>query len=245
MRIMTSILLIGAAIGAAAFGILGFQGKMSRKPPFELFPDMDRQAKLRPQEPNHFFSKGVIFQLPPAGPVARGEPVQTTTGAVYGFEDSPVNTGLVTVARGEPVQTTTGAVYGFEDSPVNTGLVTGTTNFVELNPLPVTDELIQRGHERFDIYCAPCHGKLGDGNGITKKIGVMAAAANLHDERIVEMTDGEIFNTVTHGKGLMGAAGPLMPTQDRWAAIAYFRALQLSWLGSTNDLTAEQKAVLK
>jgi len=217
MRIMTSILLIGAAIGAAAFGILGFQGKMSRKPPFELYPDMDRQAKLRPQEPNHFFANGVSSQLPVAG----------------------------TIARGEPVQTTAGAVYGFEDSPVNTGLVTGTTNFVELNPLPITVEVIQRGHERFDIYCAPCHGKLGDGNGITKKIGAMPAVANLHDKRIVEMTDGEIFNTVTHGKGLMGAAGPLMPAPDRWAAIAYLRALQLSWLGSTNDLTAEQKAALK
>jgi mono/diheme cytochrome c family protein len=217
MRIIISILLIGAAIGAAAFGILGFQGKMSRKPPFELFPDMDRQAKLRPQEPNHFFANGVSSQLPVAG----------------------------TIARGEPIQTTDGAVYGFEDSPVNTGFVTGTTNFVELNPLPVTAEVMQRGHECFDIYCAPCHGKLGDGNGITKKIGAMPAVANLHDKRIVEMTDGEIFNTVTHGKGLMGAAGPLMPTQDRWAAIAYLRALQLSWLGSTNDLTAEQKAVLK
>jgi mono/diheme cytochrome c family protein len=217
MRIMTSILLIGAAIGVAAFGILGFQGKMSRKPPFELFPDMDRQAKLRPQEPNHFFANGVSSQLPVAG----------------------------TIPRGEPVQTTDGAVYSFEDSPVNTGLVTGTTNFVELNPLPVTGEVIQRGHERFDIYCAPCHGKLGDGNGITKKIGAMPAVANLHDKRIVEMTDGEIFNTVTHGKGLMGAAGPLMPTPDRWTTIAYLRALQLSWLGSTNDLTAEQKAGLK
>ena len=217
MRIMTSILLIGAVIGAAAFGILGFQGKMSRKPPFELFPDMDRQAKLRPQEPNHFFANGVSSQLPVAG----------------------------TIARGEPIQTTDGAVYGFEDSPVNTGFVTGTTNFVELNPLPITDEVIQRGHERFDIYCAPCHDKLGDGNGITKKIGAMPAVANLHDKRIVEMTDGEIFNTVTHGKGLMGAAGPLMPTPDRWATIAYLRALQLSWLGSTNDLTAEQKAALK
>jgi mono/diheme cytochrome c family protein len=222
MRIIISILLIGAAVGAAAFGILGFQGKMSRKPPVELysdrmFPGMDRQAKLRPQEPNHFFANGVSSQLPVAG----------------------------TIARGEPIPTTDGAVYGFEDSPVNTGFVTGTTNFVELNPLPITVEVIQRGHERFDIYCAPCHGKLGDGNGITKKIGAMPAVANLHDKRSVEMTDGEIFNTVTHGKGLMGAAGPLMPTQDRWAAIAYLRALQLSWLGSTNDLTAAQKAALK
>ena len=217
MRYILSILLIGAAIGVAAFGTFGLQGKMSRKPPMELFPDMDRQAKLRPMEPNRFFANGVSSQLPPAG----------------------------TVARSQPIETVSGAVYRFEDSPVNTGRVTGTTNFVETNPLPVNEVLIQRGHERFDIYCAPCHGRLGDGNGITKKIGVMPAVANLHDKRIVEMADGEIFNTVTYGKGLMGAAGPLVPTEDRWAVIAYLRALQLSWLGTTNDLTAEQSAALK
>jgi len=209
--------LIGAAIGVAFFGAFGLQGKLSRKPPMELFPDMDRQAKLRPMEPNRFFANGVSSQLPPVG----------------------------TVARSQPIETVSGAVYRFEDSPVNTGRVTGTTNFVETNPLPVNEVLIQRGHERFDIYCAPCHGRLGDGNGITKKIGVMPAVANLHDKRIVEMADGEIFNTVTYGKGLMGAAGPLVPTEDRWAVIAYLRALQLSWLGTTNDLTAEQSAALK
>jgi mono/diheme cytochrome c family protein len=217
MRYIISILLIGAALGAAAFGMLGLQGRMSRKPPFELFPDMDRQAKLRPQEPNHFFASGVSSQLPPAG----------------------------TIARSEAIQTANGAVYRFEDSPVNTGRIAGTTNFVETNPLAVNAELLQRGRDRFDIYCAPCHGKTGDGNGITKKIGVMAAVANLHDKRLVEMTDGEVFNTVSNGKGVMGAAGPLLPTEDRWAVIAYLRALQLSWLGTTNDLTVEQSAALK
>jgi mono/diheme cytochrome c family protein len=208
-RIIVSILLIGAAIGAATVGILGFQGKMSRKPPFELFPDMDRQAKLRPMEPFKFMPNGLSSQLPPAG----------------------------TIARSEPIQTTDGAVYRFEDVAFNTGRVVGTTNFVETNPLPVNEAMLQHGRERFDIYCAPCHGKLGDGNGITKKIGVMAAVANLHDARIVKMTDGEIFNTISNGKGLMGAAGPLISAEDRWAVIAYLRALQLSWLGTTNDLT--------
>ena len=197
--------------------MLGLQGSLTRKPPFELFPDMDRQAKLRPMEPFHFFANGISSQLPPAG----------------------------TVARSQTIETASGEIYRFEDSPVNTGRITGTTNFIETNPLPVNDALIQHGHERFDIYCAPCHGRLGDGNGITKKIGVMPAVANLHDKRIVEMADGEIFNTVTNGKGLMGAAGPLLPTEDRWAVIAYLRALQLSWLGTTNDLTAAQSAALK
>jgi mono/diheme cytochrome c family protein len=217
MRYIISIILIGAALGAAVVGIAGFRGSLSRKPPIEIFPDMNRQLKLRPQVPNKFFPNGVSSQLPPSG----------------------------TIARSEPVQTVAGPVYSFEDAPANTGRVAGTTNFVETNPLPVTGELLQRGRERFDIYCAPCHGRLGDGNGITKKLALMPAVANLHDQRIVMMTDGEIFNTITHGKNTMAAYGPLMPAQDRWAVTAYLRALQLSWLGSTNDLPPPQQAALK
>jgi cytochrome c553 len=183
-----------------------------RKPPFELFPDMDRQAKLRPQEPFKFMPNGVSSQLPPTG----------------------------TVARSEAIHTADGDVYAFEDSPVNTGRISGTTNFIATNPLRVNEILLQRGRERFDIYCAPCHGRTGDGNGITKKLGVMPAVANLHDQRIVTMTDGEIFNTITHGKNTMGAVGPLLNTQDRWAVVAYLRALQLSWLGTKDDLPAQK-----
>jgi mono/diheme cytochrome c family protein len=222
IRILLSIALIGAAIGAAVFGILGLPGRISHKPPVEvysdqLFPGMDRQPKLRPQEADAFFSNGLSSQLPPDG----------------------------TVARSQPIQTLAGPVYGFEESPVNTGRETGSTNFVATNPLPVDQSVLQRGRERFDIYCAPCHGRTGDGNGITKKIGVMPAVANLHDKRIVELADGDIFNTITHGKGVMGAYGPLVPTQDRWAIIAYLRALQLSWLGTKDDLTPAQQAALK
>jgi hypothetical protein len=217
MRYIISLIIIGAAIGAAIVGMAGFQGRFSRKPPIEVFPDMDRQAKLRPQEPNHFFANGVSSQLPPPG----------------------------TVARSEVIMTASGPVYDFQDTPVNTGREVGKTNFVEINPLIIDLPLLQRGHDRFDIYCSACHGRLGDGNGILKKIGAMPAVANLHDQRIVSLTDGEIFNTITHGKGLMGPAGPLLPTQDRWAVVAYLRALQLSWLGSTNELTAAETATLK
>ncbi|HZT21685.1 MAG TPA: cytochrome c [Verrucomicrobiae bacterium] len=217
MRHVLSLILIGVALGAAVVGIAGFRGGLSRKPPLQIFPDMTRQFKLRPQQPDRFFPNGVSSQLPPPG----------------------------TVARAQPLITPAGPVYPYEDSPVNTGRLPGTTNFVDINPLPVNEALLQRGRERFDIYCAPCHGRLGDGNGITKKIGDMPAVANLHDLRIVEMPDGEIFDTVTHGKGLMGAYGPLLSTRDRWAVIAYLRALQLSWLGTTNDLAPAEQAALK
>ncbi len=217
MRYLLYFILVFVASAAAVFAIVGIPGHLSRKPPLEVFPDMDRQAKLRPEKPFDFFTNGLSSQLPPAG----------------------------TIARSAPIQTANGAVYSFEDSPVNTGKISGTTNFIEINPMVVNAALLARGREQFNIYCTPCHGALGDGNGITKKIGVMPAVANLHDKRIVEMTDGEIFNTITHGKGLMGAYGPLVVAQDRWAIIAYTRALQLSWLGSPDELTAEQRAALK
>jgi len=172
-------ILVGAAI---TVGIAGLRGRPSRRPPLEVFPDMDRQLKLRPMQPNDFFPNGTSSQLPPPG----------------------------TIARSEAFLTRNGPGYSFEDIPANTGCVTGTTNFVETNPLPVTGKLLAHGREGFDIYCAPCHGALGDGDGITKKLGVMPTVANLHEKRLVEMSDGEIFNTITHGKGTMAAAGPLL-----------------------------------
>jgi mono/diheme cytochrome c family protein len=205
---MRYFLLIFAVCVALAIGIAGKRGSLSRKPPLYVFPDMRRQLKLRPQEPNGFFANGVSSQLPVPG----------------------------TVARGQPIQTRTGLVYPYEDAPVFTGRATGTTNFVETNPLPVTAQLLQRGRERFTIYCAPCHGQTADGNGITKRLGVMLTVANLHDKRIVELPDGEIFHVITQGRNTMGAYGPNIPVTDRWAIIAYLRAVQLSWLGTMDDV---------
>jgi mono/diheme cytochrome c family protein len=214
---MRYFLLILLTVVAVVFGIAGLRGHLSRKPPIVIIPDLYRQFKLRPEQPNGFFANGLGSQLSPPG----------------------------TVPRSQPMQTLNGPVYPYENSPANTGFVTGTTNFITTNPLPVTPALLRQGREQFEIYCTPCHGALGDGNGIMKKLGVMPAVANLHDKRIVEMTDGEIFNTVTHGKGLMAAYGPTVSIKDRWAIIAYLRALQLSWLGSTNDLPPNLQAALK
>jgi len=197
--------------------IAGKRGDISRKTPLYIFPDMKKQLKLRPMTPDGFFANGVSSQLPPPGTIAQTQPI-----VVGGRE-----------------------VYPYEDSPVNTGRITGTTNFIENNPFPVTPQLMARGQQRFTIYCSPCHGQLGDGNGITKKIGAMAVVANLHDKRIVELPDGEIFNTVSYGKLNMQGYAPQIPVEDRWAIIAYLRALQLSQLGSVDDLSAESRAKLK
>jgi hypothetical protein len=214
---MRYFLLIFVVCVAAVIGIAGKRGTMSRKTPLYIFPDMKRQLKLRPQSPNDFFENGVSSQLPPAGTVARAKP---------------------TMVNSEPI-------YPYEDSPVFTGHVAGTTNFVETNPFPVTMPLLKRGQERFNIYCSPCHGREADGNGITKKLGVMMTVANLQDPRIVKFTDGEIFYVITNGRNTMGAYGPNVPAEDRWAIIAYLRALQLSHLGTIDDVPQNERGNLK
>ncbi len=213
---MRYFLAILAVCVLAVIGVLGLRGGHSRKPPLYIFPDMEFQLKLRPQKPSGFFPNGITSQLPPPG----------------------------TIAQDQPIRVGAELVYGFQDAPVNTGRVTGTTNFVELNPLPITAELLKRGQQRFTINCSPCHGATAEGTGITKKIGAMAVVANLHDKRIVELPDGEIFYVITNGRNLMGSYGANIDVTDRWAVISYVRALQLSRLGTIDDLPPELRTVL-
>lgn len=130
----------------------------------------------------------------------------------------------------------------YEDSAENTGKVPGTTNFVAAIPIPVTSELMARGRDRFTIYCAPCHGAAGDGKGITGKLG-MGVIADLHDHKtrkLITATDGQIFDTITNGKNLMGAYGSVLDIRDRWAVVAYVRALQLAKLGTLEDIPSAE-----
>jgi mono/diheme cytochrome c family protein len=97
-------------------------------------------------------------------------------------------------------------------------------------------KFMQRGQERFTIYCSPCHGMLGDGNGVVKKYGVNASS--YHDDRIRQMAEGEIYNTITNGsvsKLMLPYADKLVP-EDRWAVIAYVRALQRAQMGTAADV---------
>jgi len=110
-------------------------------------------------------------------------------------------------------------------------------------PIPVTPQLLRRGRERFSITCVMCHGATATGNGITKSYG-LATVVTLQDDRIRKMADGEIFNTITNGKNTMMAYGPNIMVQDRWAIIAYLRALQRSQAGTVADVPPEHRAEL-
>jgi len=213
---MRYFLLIFALSVVIVMAVAGKRGSTSRRPPIELFSDMDRQPKLRPQTYNEFFSDKMSSRLPVAGTIARSKP-----HLVNGQE-----------------------VYPYENAPINTGMIPGTTNFIETIPVPVTAAMMDRGQQRFNIYCAPCHGAQGDGKGITSKLG-MAVVGDLHDgaaRKVPQQPDGQLFNTITYGKNLMGAYGGVITVEDRWAIIAYVRALQRSHLASVDDVPADERS---
>jgi mono/diheme cytochrome c family protein len=211
---MRYFLLLFVLSGVALVGICGFRGSHSTRPPIELFPDMVRQNKVRPQTPSDLFPDQWSSRLVPANTVPHSGPYLLN--------------GEVLVVDGKPV-------YPYEDSPVNTGRIPGTTNWVPVNPLPITRQLMDRGQQRYQINCQPCHGPAGDGKGITSKYN-MFSMANFHDKRLIDMADGEIFNTITQGKNLMGAYGANVTVEDRWAVIAYVRALERSQLATAEDV---------
>lgn len=197
----------------SVIAVAGFRGNATTRTPIELFPDMDRQPKLRPQTASQFSAFA-------DGRTSRGVPVGTVPQR-NGFSENAY----------------------WEDNAFNTGKEGAA--FVEANPLPVTANLLERGQQRFTIYCQPCHGAQADSTGgITKKLG-MTSVANLMDPRIIKLNDGEIFNTITYGKTtMMGYASQINP-EDRWAIVAYVRALQLSRLGFEADVPAPELAKLK
>jgi len=109
--------------------------------------------------------------------------------------------------------------------------------------LPVDFKLLERGKDRYTIYCAPCHGAIGDGNGITKKYG-MGATPTYHDDRLRQIAEGEIYQTIANGKNnMLSYADKLVPA-DRWAVIAYVRALQRAQTGTAADVPAAHKSEL-
>jgi mono/diheme cytochrome c family protein len=194
-------------------------------PPIEIFPDMDHQPKYLPQHTSTFFADGRAARehIPGTIPIGYNLPggyYQTAANNrsdTAGFSNQPdyYNTGKM------------GKVYG-DGIPVT----------------PVDEKLMARGKERFEINCAICHGKTALGDGIIKSYGLVTVA-NLQDPRIQAMPDGQIFSTITNGKNTMGAYGPQIAVEDRWAIITYLRALQKSQNVKLAELTQDQQTELK
>lgn len=145
------------------------------------------------------------------------------------------NEPLGTVARGELMA----------DAPYYRGRdgEAWTTGF----PLTLDAELLARGRERYDIFCAPCHGYSGHGDGMVSRRalslgeGGWTPPTNLHSDIVRERPTGHLYNTISEGIRNMPTYGPLIPHHDRWAIVAYVKALQLSQNASLADVPADER----
>jgi len=200
--------------------ILGVRGSKFTHPPMDVFPEpffpgMKEGRKIHPQSSADFFADGRMDRMPPPQVVASS----------YGPAGQPLRhddhlyLGKArdgTWARGFPAS------------------------------LKVDMKFLERGRDRFTIYCAPCHGAVGDGNGVTKHYG-MGTTATYHDDRLRAMPEGQIYNTISNGLApalnMPPYADKLAPA-DRWAVIAYLRALQRAQTGSLADVPDAHKQEL-
>jgi len=110
-------------------------------------------------------------------------------------------------------------------------------------PLPVNQELLERGEERYQIFCTPCHGLQGDGNGLITMRG-MKHPPTYHQDRLRQVPNGYLYDVVTNGFGAMLGYSAQIPPRDRWAIIAYVRALQLSRNAHVADLPGDVREKL-
>jgi cytochrome c553 len=197
--------------------LFGFRGQTFTKPPRDVFPEWAFPGmKYQPKYKNQGESR--FF--------------------ADGRSDRPLPSGTVIAAQGPAGQPLKADDHLYLGKAPDGSFARGFPS-----SLTIDRAFMQRGRERFTVYCAPCHGALGDGQGITKAYG-MGATPSYHIERLVTMPEGEIFNTITNGKATMFPYGDKLGAEERWAVIAYVRALQRARLGTVSEVPADHKQEL-
>ena len=166
--------------------------------------DMQDQPKMKPFRGSTFFTDGLSGRQPIEGTVPRGF---LRTDTEYFTGKKSVSSVQSAVAQPSPTN-------AFADD-------------VDTFPFPITKETVQRGRERYEIFCSVCHGLTGNGDGMVVRRG-FRRAASFNDDRLRQAPVGHFFDAITNGWGAMPSYSSQIPVQDRWAIIAYIRALQLS-----------------
>lgn len=125
-----------------------------------------------------------------------------------------------------------------EDTYFYTGMVGNKPG--DYMPFPVTEEVLDRGRQRFDVFCTPCHSRMGDGNGTVVQRGY-SQPPSYHTDRLRKAPLGYFFTVITNGYGAMPDYAAQIPARDRWSIVAYIRALQLSQDATMADVPPGQK----
>ena len=178
--------------------------------------DMHNQPKYIPLRASDFFKDGRSARMPVDHTVARGTLVENTQFYKGGnvFEDQYFLTGKINGQPGDQF------------------------------PLPVTKEVLARGHERYSIYCTPCHSRTGDGDGMIVNRG-LKRPPSFHDNRLKKEPIGYFYDVMTNGFGAMLNYAAQIKPEDRWAIAAYIRALQLSQDAKLSDVPEADRSNIK
>ncbi len=181
--------------------------------------DMWVQKKVKPQTPSEFFADGSGSRPPLAHTIARGG-LKTDEQYFTGYTGGQMQDGRLVGAT--YVETIPLAAYRAFDSDKH--------------------KMLERGRERFDIFCSPCHGKIGDGKGMIALRGFNSKrpVGNYHTERLRKMPIGHFYDVITNGYGTMTPRAFQVEQADRWAIAAYIRVLQTSQNADPADLLPEK-----
>ncbi len=174
--------------------------------------DMQDQPRYKAFKKSNFFADDKAMRELPEGTVPRG----------FLREDKLYYTGKTDAQTPAPATTATPAT----DAKGNT-LVTDFSGLVSEFPVPVTKELIDRGEQRYKVFCIVCHGPVGNGDGMIVKRG-FGAPPTYNDDRLRNAPVGHFFDVITNGQGKMNSYASQVPVADRWAIVAYIRTLQIS-----------------
>jgi mono/diheme cytochrome c family protein len=172
--------------------------------------DMQDQPRYKAYKKSDFFSDNKAMRDLPEGTVARGQLRADKVFYTGKKENADPNA---------QVESTT--------SPSGNMLVSSFPNDIEKIPVPVTQELLDRGEQRYKVFCIVCHGPVGNGDGMVVRRGY-PQPPTYNDDRLRNAPDGHFFDVMTNGWGKMSSYASQIPPADRWAIVAYIRALQLS-----------------
>ncbi|HZZ71973.1 MAG TPA: c-type cytochrome [Pirellulales bacterium] len=186
---------------------------------------MADQPSYLPLQKSDFFLDQRSARPQVEGTIARDR-LQTDSALYHGRQPA-----------GEP------AAEAKSNAPLEPGGTNTPANYVEAIPLPIDRQLLARGQERFNIYCAVCHGSLGYGDGIVVQRGY-TPPPTYHSDRLRGAPAGYLFEVISHGMGSMPAHEAQIPVRDRWAIVSYLRVLQLSQHAAVSDLSDEERAKL-
>jgi len=174
--------------------------------------------------------RGCPSSLPPIhpNPSMDDQPkVLAQTASGFFYDGAAMRTPVPgTIARGE-----------LRDDPAYYEGRDAAGGFIPKSPVAATEAVVERGRQRYAIYCQPCHDARGDGHGILFQRGKIPTAS-LHDPRIVGYPDGQIYDVITNGVGLMSGYRWPVPSADRWAIVAYVRSLQARQAAAARDSAA-------